>query len=83
MLLPPTWLSFGMPVCKSNLSGWFRSQGKYRATFEFKSSECAVSNNLIYDSNLKFVSFSQSYPKIIWHVLTQPGVTASNWCVRG
>ena len=36
----------------------------YRATLEFKSSGCAVNNNLNYDS-IKFVSFSQSYPKII------------------
>ena len=41
-----------------------RSQGKYRATLEFKSSGCTVSNNLNYDS-VKFVSLSQSYPKII------------------
>ena len=41
-----------LPVCQSNFNGWFRSQGKYRATLEFKSSRCAVSNNLIYDSSL-------------------------------
>ena len=26
---------------------------------------------------------TKSYPKIIWHVLIQPSVIASNWCVRG
>ena len=51
-------------LCQSNFSELFRLQGKYRATLEFKSSRCAVSNNLNYDS-IKFVSFSQSYPKII------------------
>ena len=30
------------------------SQGKYRATLEFKSSRCAVSNSFIYDSSLSF-----------------------------
>ena len=45
MLLPPTCLFFGLPVCQSNFNGWFRSLGKYRATLEFKSSGCAVSNN--------------------------------------
>ena len=49
--------------CQSNFSERFRSQGKYRATLEFKSSGCAVNINLNYDS-IKFVSFSQSYPKI-------------------
>ena len=32
---------------------------------EFKGSGHAVSNNLNYDSSLKFVSLSQSYPKIL------------------
>ena len=51
-----------LPVCQSNFSGWFRSQGKHRATLEFKSSGCAVSNNLIYDSSLcQSQSNSQSY----------------------
>ena len=52
VLLPATCLSFGLPVCQSNFNGWFRSQGKYRATLEFKSSGCAVNNSLIYDSSL-------------------------------
>ena len=59
MLLPPTnmlvfWsacLSY-LPVCRSNFSGSFRSQGKYWATLEFKSPGCAVSNNFISDSSL-------------------------------
>ena len=34
---------------------------KYRATLEFKSSGCAVSNKLIYDPSLKFASLSQNY----------------------
>ena len=46
-----------LPVCQSNFNGWFRSQGKYRATLEFKSSGCAVRNNLIYDLSLN-LSFS-------------------------
>ena len=41
-----------LPVCQSNFNGGFRSQGKYRATLEFTSSGCAVSNNLIYDPSL-------------------------------
>ena len=41
-----------LPVCQSNFNGWFRSQGKYRATLEFKSSGCAVTNNVIYDWSL-------------------------------
>ena len=45
-----------LPACLSNFNGGFRSQGKYRATLEFKSFGCAVSSNLIYDSSL-----SQSY----------------------
>ena len=43
---------FCLLVCQSKFNGWFRSQGKYRATLECKSSGCAVSNNLIYDSSL-------------------------------
>ena len=41
-----------LPVYQSNFNEGFRLQGKYRATLEFKSSGCAVSNNLIYDSSL-------------------------------
>ena len=48
--------SFGLPVSPVWLSlsqtGSFRSQGKYRATLEFKSCGYAVSNNLYYDSTL-------------------------------
>ena len=46
-----------LPVCKSNFNGWFSSQGKYRATLEFKSSGCALSNNHIYDSSLSICQF--------------------------
>ena len=65
MLLPPTSLSFGLPVSPVCL---FVSQtsvddsghkGNTGATLEFKSSGCAVSNNLIYDP-----SFSLS----VWHM---------------
>ena len=52
-------------------------QGKYRATLEFKSSGCAVSNNFNYDSSL---SLSVS---VIPKFLIQPNVIASNQCVRG
>ena len=41
-----------LSACKSNFNGRFRSQGKYRATLELKSSGFAVSNNLISDSSL-------------------------------
>ena len=41
-----------LPLCLSNFNGCFGSQGKYRATYEFKSSGCALSNNLIHDSSL-------------------------------
>ena len=41
-----------LSACQSNFNGRFRPQGKYRATLEFKSSGCGVSNNLIYDSSL-------------------------------
>ena len=40
-----------LPVCQSYFNGWFRSQGKYRATLEFKGSGCAV----ITQSKLHFV----------------------------
>ena len=35
-----------LPVCQSNLNGWFRSQGKYRATLEFKSFGCTESQGI-------------------------------------
>ena len=35
-----------LPVCQSDLNGWFRSQGKYRATLGFKSSGCAESQGI-------------------------------------
>ena len=56
MLLPPTCLSFGLPVSRVCLSVSQTSMddSEHRATFEFKSSGSAVSNNLIYDSNLSF-----------------------------
>ena len=38
-------------------------QGKYRATLEFKSSGCAVSNNLIYDSSLSLSVSVKVIPK--------------------
>ena len=72
-----------LPVCQSYFNGWFRSQGKYRAALEFKSSGCAASNNLNYDSNLSFsvsVKLSQNH---LTHVLIQPSVIVSNQCVRG
>ena len=72
MLPPPTCLSFGLPaspvclsVCQSNFKGWFRSQGKYRATLEFNSSGCAVSNNVICDSSLSLsVSVKVVHPSL-------------------
>ena len=67
----PTCWSFGLPVFPVYLS-------VYRATLEFKSSQCAVSNNLIYDSSLSFsvsVKLSQNH---LTHVLIQPSVIASN-----
>ena len=52
-----------LPVCQSNFNGWFRSQGKYKATLEFKSSGCVVSNNLIYDSGLSLLVSAKVIPK--------------------
>ena len=76
MLLPPICLSFGLPVCQSNFNGWFKSQGKYRATLKFNSSGCVGSNNLIYDSVCQSESkLSQNH---LTHVLIQPSVIASN-----
>ena len=64
VLLPPTCLSFGLPVSLVCLSvRCFRSQGKYRATLEFKSSGYAVSNNLIYDSSLSLSVSVKVIPK--------------------
>ena len=52
-------------------------QGKYRATLQFKSSGCAVSNNFMTQ-----VSVCQSLSKLsqnhLTHVLIQPSVVASN-----
>ena len=79
MFLPPTCLSFGLPVCQSNFDEGFRLQGKYRATLEFKSSGCAVSNKLNYNSSL---SLSVSV-KVISKFLIQPSVIASNRRVAG
>ena len=42
-----------------------RSQGKYRATLEFKSSGCTVSNNLNYDSSLSFSVSVKVVPKLL------------------
>ena len=44
------------------------TKGKYRTTLEFKSSGCAVSNNLHLWLRSQFVSLSQSYRKFIWHM---------------
>ena len=52
-----------LPICQSNFNGWFRSQGNYRATLEFKSSGCVVSNNLIYDSSLSLSVSVKVIPK--------------------
>ena len=78
MLLPPTSLSFGLPVSPACLSvsqtSMDDSQGKYRATLEFKSSGCAVSNNLNYDSSLSLPVSVKVIPKF----KIQPSVIASN-----
>ena len=71
LLVCPSLLSACLSV---KLQWMIRSQGKYRATLEFKSSGCAVSNNLIYDSSL---SLSVSV-KVIPKFLIQPSVIASN-----
>ena len=39
-----------LSVSQTSIDG--SGQGKYRATLQFKSSGCAVSNNFIYDSSL-------------------------------
>ena len=51
-----------------------RSQGKCRATLEFKSSGCTVSNNINYDSILSLSVSVKFIPKF----LIQPSVVASN-----
>ena len=51
-----------LPLCQSNFNGWFRSQGKYRATLE-SSSGWAVSNNLNYDSSLSLLVSVKVIPK--------------------
>ena len=55
MLLPPTCLSFGLPVspaCQSVSQTSMDDSGHKGNTLEFKGSGCAVSDNLIYDSSL-------------------------------
>ena len=61
-----------LPLCQSTFNGWFRSQGKYRATLEFKSSGCAVSNNFFWLKS-QFVSFCQSYTVCTPHLFLQGG----------
>ena len=68
----PTCLSFGLPVFPVYLS-------VYRATLEFKSSGCAVSNNLNYDSSPSLSVSVKVIPKFLIH----PSAIASNRCVRG
>ena len=50
-----------------------------KGTLEFKSSGCAVSNNLNYDSSLSMSASVKVIPKL----LIQRSVIASNRCVRG
>ena len=69
-------------VCQSNFNGWSRSQGKYRATPEFKSSGCPVSNNLIYDSSLSLSVSIKVIPKS-FDTLIQPSAIASSRWGRG
>ena len=85
MLLPSTCLSFGLPISPVCLSVSQTSmddsgQGKYRATLEFKSSGCAVSNNFIYDSSLSLSVSVKVIPKSFdkSYVLNQPSAIASN-----
>ena len=80
MLLPPTCLSFGLPVSPVCLSVNQTSMDNsgHRGN-EFKSSGYAVSNNLNYNSGL---SFSVSI-KVIPKFLIQPSAIASNRGVRG
>ena len=70
-----------VPVCQSNFIGWFRPQGKYRATLEFKSSGCAISNSFIYDSSLS-LSVSQlhsvKYLKLVSAIFYQICIFSSN-----
>ena len=71
-----------LSACLSIKLQWMiQSQGKYRATLEFKSSGCAVSNNLNYDSSLS-LPVSKSSQNHLAHVLIQPSFVASNQCVR-
>ena len=81
MLLPPTCLSFGLPVspvCLSVSQTSMDDSGQ-KGNTGFKSSGRAVSNNLSYDSSL---SLSVSV-KVIPKYLIQPSAIASNRYVRG
>ena len=83
-MLLPTCLSFCVPVspiCLSVSQTLMDDSGHKgnTGTLEFKSSGCAVSNNLNYDSSL---SLSVSV-KVIPKFLIQPSAIASNRCVRG
>ena len=77
MLLPPTCLSFGLPVSPVYLPVSQTSMddpGHKENAGQLKNSGCAVSNNLNYDS-----SFSLSVSvKVIPKFLIQPSVIASN-----
>ena len=79
MLLPPTCLSFGLPVSPVCLSVSQTSMDDSRhkgSTGQLLNSRvrCAVSNNLNFDSSL---SLSVSV-KVIPKFLIQPSVIASN-----
>ena len=73
-----------LPVCQSNVNGWFRSQGKYMANLEFKSSGCAVGNKLISDSSLSFsvsVKVTQCAPHP-WRALSLQPNLKKGWFDR-
>ena len=52
-------------VCLSNFKWTIQVTREIRATLEFKSSGCAVSNNLNYDSSLSFSVSVKVVPKLL------------------
>ena len=77
MLLPPTSLSFCLPVspvCLSVSQTSMDDSGHRGNTGQLKSSGCVVSSNLNYDSSLGCQSQSKLFQNHVTHVLTQPSV---------
>ena len=57
-------------------------QGKYRATLEFKSSRCAVSSNLNYDSSLSLSVSIKVIPKSFDSAIASAIAIAKCYCFK-